>query len=72
MEDTDEEKEKEEKEVDAEDKSEIAKNFHKNMIQDAFIDRVKYIPIRLNEKERKQLHLLESALSVSDYTGLVL
>jgi len=35
------------------------------------LERTKYIPLRLNSKQRKQLHLLEAALSVSDYTGKV-
>lgn len=34
-------------------------------------ERVKYIPIRLNAQERSYLHLLESGLSASDYTGRV-
>jgi hypothetical protein len=46
----------------------------KNKLQqriDQFLDRTKYIPLRLNETERKQLRLIEAALSVSDYTGKV-
>ena len=33
-----------------------------------FVERAKYIPLRLTYEERKQLHLLEAALSVSGYT----
>ena len=33
-----------------------------------FLQRAQYTPLRLEYKERKQLHLLEAALSVSGYT----
>ena len=36
-----------------------------------FLERAKYIPLRLEIKERKMLRLLESLLSVSQYTDLV-
>eukprot|EP01116_Phalansterium_solitarium_P017910 TRINITY_DN4552_c0_g1_i1.p1 TRINITY_DN4552_c0_g1~~TRINITY_DN4552_c0_g1_i1.p1 ORF type:complete len:600 (-),score=224.27 TRINITY_DN4552_c0_g1_i1:264-2063(-) len=36
-----------------------------------FVERAKYIPLRLSLHERKQLRLLESALYVSDYTDRV-
>jgi len=36
-----------------------------------FTERAKYIPVRLNLKERKMLRLLEAALQVSEYTDKV-
>lgn len=36
-----------------------------------FVERAKYIPIRLGLAERKYLRLLEAALSVSEYTDKV-
>eukprot|EP00912_Choanoflagellata_sp_UC4_P002375 UC4_evm1s1496 len=33
-----------------------------------FIDRAKYVPVRLSYEERKMMRLVEAALSVSDYT----
>jgi len=36
-----------------------------------FIDRVRYIPLRLNLQERKMLRLCEAALNVSEYTDKV-
>ena len=37
-------------------------------VGDVFLERAKYIPLRLSYDERKQLHLLEAALCVSGYT----
>ncbi|KAF7352414.1 hypothetical protein MVEN_01205900 [Mycena venus] len=36
-----------------------------------FVERAKYIPLRLNLSERKYLRLLEAALSVSEYTDKI-
>eukprot|EP00039_Didymoeca_costata_P030438 m.29540 g.29540 ORF g.29540 m.29540 type:complete len:811 (-) comp8113_c0_seq2:45-2477(-) len=36
-----------------------------------FMERAKYIPVRLSMKERKRLRLVSAALAVSDYTGHV-
>ncbi|CCL99217.1 uncharacterized protein FIBRA_01232 [Fibroporia radiculosa] len=36
-----------------------------------FVERSKYIPMRLTEDERKYLHLVEAALNVSEYTEKV-
>jgi hypothetical protein len=36
-----------------------------------FTERARYIPLRLNLKERTRLRLLEAALTVSDYTDKV-
>lgn len=33
-----------------------------------FLERSRYIPLRLSADERRYLHLLEAALSVSSYT----
>ncbi|KAG5187157.1 hypothetical protein JKP88DRAFT_271820 [Tribonema minus] len=41
------------------------------MLRCSFVERAKYIPLRLTLEERQYLRLLESALSVSDYTGTV-
>jgi len=41
------------------------------LLNETLLNRIKYIPLRLTEKERKQLHLLEAALSVSNYTDKV-
>jgi hypothetical protein len=38
---------------------------------DYFMDRAKYIPLRLDLSERKKLRLLEAALNVSEYTDKV-
>lgn len=38
---------------------------------DSFMERAKYIPLRLQLDERKNLRLLEAALSVSEYTDRV-
>ena len=36
-----------------------------------FLERSRYIPLRLSADERRYLHLLEAALSVSAYTDKV-
>lgn len=36
-----------------------------------FLERSRYIPLRLSADERRYLHLLEAALSVSSYTDKV-
>lgn len=37
----------------------------------SFSERSKYIPVRLTTEERMYLRLVESVVSVTDYTGLV-
>ena len=37
-------------------------------VGETFVERAKYIPLRLSYDERKQLHLLEASLKVSGYT----
>lgn len=37
-----------------------------------FLERSRYIPLRLSADERRYLHLLEAALSVSSYTDKVI
>ena len=37
----------------------------------SFSERSKYIPVRLTSEERKYLRLVESVISVTDYTGKV-
>jgi len=44
---------------------------HKRLGADWFVERVKFIPIRLMTKERKRLRLFVASLSVSDYTGRI-
>nr|BAK00813.1 predicted protein [Hordeum vulgare subsp. vulgare] len=39
--------------------------------KEALLDRCKFTPIRLNQKERKFLRLVESALNVSEYTDKI-
>ena len=39
--------------------------------RDSFLERAKYIPLRLDHDERKYLRLLEAALHVSEYTDVV-
>jgi len=36
-----------------------------------YVERTKYIPLRLTYEERKYLRLLEATLNVSEYTGNV-
>ena len=36
-----------------------------------FVERAKYVPVRITLKERKNMRLIAAALSVSDYTGVV-
>lgn len=39
--------------------------------RDSFSERSKYIPVRLTSDERRYLRLVESVISVTDYTGKV-
>lgn len=39
--------------------------------RESFSERAKYIPVRLTQTERSYLRLVESVISVTDYTGKV-
>lgn len=52
----------------------VQKSLGEGAISDSaayFMDRAKYIPLRLDLTERKKLRLLEAALNVSEYTDKV-
>lgn len=44
---------------------------HKRLSPEWFAERTRFVPVRLQLKERKRLRLLVASLSVSDYTGRV-
>eukprot|EP01102_Stenamoeba_stenopodia_P019563 TRINITY_DN7425_c0_g3_i1.p1 TRINITY_DN7425_c0_g3~~TRINITY_DN7425_c0_g3_i1.p1 ORF type:complete len:640 (-),score=180.49 TRINITY_DN7425_c0_g3_i1:176-2095(-) len=50
---------------------EFGVNFNTEVNAQWFVERSKYIPLRLSFEERKYLRLLEAALNVSDYTNKV-
>jgi len=56
--------------VESMDLGETASSSQQSQMQE-FIERTKYIPIRLNLSERKLLRLCEAALNVSEYTDKV-
>ncbi|EMD40428.1 hypothetical protein CERSUDRAFT_111030 [Gelatoporia subvermispora B] len=49
----------------------VQQSFTGSTVGDWFIERAKYIPIRLTVQERKYLRLLEAALNVSEYTDKI-
>ncbi|KAN0032792.1 hypothetical protein ACTFIV_006715 [Dictyostelium citrinum] len=66
----------EDQEIDEDEEKFIHKNenftdFVPKLSKDWFIDRSKYIPVRLNIRERNDLRLLEAALHVSEYTDKI-
>jgi hypothetical protein len=67
----------EDKASDTQDETEINDQTNTSMAQDSnqmgtyFLERAKYIPLRLAVHERKYLRLLEAALHVSEYTDKI-
>lgn len=57
--------------VDEEAEAPVTKQVSHSIKQRSFLERAKYIPLRLAYDERKQFRLLEAALNVSEYTDKV-
>lgn len=57
--------------IDEDSEAPVARPANHALAQRSFLERAKYIPLRLAYDERKQFRLLEAALNVSEYTDKV-